>query len=469
MNSYFRFFCYFSALTCFITCLLALSGIYLVIGIIPIFFALFVFFTNSLSSLWANRPLSTYILTIMLWIRMVMLPFYGTISGAYSSHTAALELQQFLLSSVFLCIYDIFAIFLLLLVVSTKIKNSSRSLVTRGLYGQKDVYIVFCLIALFVFITVGRHMHLYDFAIKPIGEDLEREGDIVDSRTLLIRSIVGTGITFLFLLLLNRFHKKYYKTLSNKYFVLSIICALLLISIISGERRTSQLYKGFASAYLLLSLYPRKSKTTLTTIGIFAFLIIALMTVYKQFNAFLYDTYSEAMQNASLDKGFSYKVIDSYFYGISTIATNLYYGQQMKLGWSQLFYDFFRNVFGINFFIHGDRLLTTQMYNMVIYPGEQLTGLLLTSVGYGYLFGGYLLAPFATVFNILMMLFFERCLRNSKTIEWQYVFAFVFIRFAFGVLSATPPLINLISRLLFMNGSIIIIAKMIKNWIAKYE
>jgi len=469
MNSFFRFFCYFSALACSITCLFALSGIYLVIGIIPVFFSFFVFFTNTLNNVWVNRPLSVNILIIMLWIRMVMLPFYGTVSGVYSSQSSALELQQFLLSSIFLCIYDSFAIFFLLLVVSTRIKNSPRLLVTGGLYGQKEVYLVFCLIALLVFVTVGRHMHLFDFAIKPVGNGLERVGDNTDSRVLLIGSIVGTGVTFLFLLLLNRFHKRYNRTLSDKYFVLSIICALLLISIISGERRTSQLYKGFASAYLLLSLYPHKSRKTLSTIGIFAFMIIALMTVYKQFNAFMYDSYSEAMQNASLEKGLSYKVIDSYFYGISTIATNLYYGQRMNLGVSQFFYDFFRNVFGINFFIHGDRLLTTQMYNMVIYSGDQMTGLLLTSVGYGYLFGGYVLAPFATIINVLIMLFFERCLRNSKTIEWQYVFAFVFIRFAFGVLSATPPLINLISRLLLINGSIIIIAKMIKNWIIKYE
>lgn len=400
---------------------------------------------------------------------MVMLPFYGTVSGVYSSQSAAPELQQFLLSSIFLCLYDSFAIFILLLVVSTKITNSPRLLVTGGLYGQKGVYIVLCLIALLVFVTVGRHMHLFDFAIKPVGDGLEREGDIVDSRALLIGSIVGTGVTFLFFLLLNRFHKQYNRTLSDKYFVFSIICALLIISIITGERRTSQLYKGFASAYVLLSLYPQKSRKTLSTIGIFVFIILALMTVYKQFNAYMYDSYSEAMQNASLNKGLSYKAIDSYFYGISTIATNLYYGQQMNLGASQLIYDFFRNVFGINFFIHDDKLLTTQTYNMVIYSGEQTTGLLLTSVGYGYLFGGFLLAPFATIFNVLIMLFFERCLRNSKTIEWQYVFAFVFIRFAFGVLSATPPLINLISRLLVINGSIIIIARMIKNFVIRYE
>ncbi len=398
-----------------------------------------------------------------------MLPFYGTVSGAYYSHTAAPELKQFLLNSVFLCIYDSFAIFFLLLIVSTKIKTTKRSLITNGLYGQKEVYVVFCLFALFVFVTIGRHMHLYDFIIKPVGNGLEREGDITDSRALMIREIVGSGISFLFLLIVYSLHKKYNQTLSNKYFILSLLCALLLISIISGERRTSQLYKGFASVYLLLSLYPHKSRKTTSTVGIFAFVIIALMTVYKQFNAFMYDTYSEAMQNASLDKGFSYKNIDSYFYGIDTIAKNLYYGQKMDVGFSQFFYDFFRNFFGINFFIHGGGLLTTQMYNVAIYSGDQLTGLLLTSVGYGYLFGGYVLAPFATIINVIIMLFFEKCLRNSKTIEWQYVFAIVYIRFAFGVLSATPPLINLITRILFINGSVILFARMIKNWIIKYE
>lgn len=469
MNFYFRLFCYFSALICFITCLFSLSGTYLVISIIPLFYSIFVFFTKELHRIWLNRPLTAYILTILLWIRMVLLPFYGTVSGAYYSHTASLQLQKYLLNSVFLCLYDNFAIFFTLYIASTAIKKTKRSLITRGLYGQKEVYVVFCLFALSVFLLIGRHMHLFDFVIKPVGADLEREGDITEGRILIIREIVGTGISFLFLLLLNRFHKKYNKTRSNKYFYFSLVCAFLLISIIVGERRTSQLYKGFASAYLLLSLFPLKKKKTISYVGIFAFVILALMTVYKQFNAYLYETYSEAMRNASLGKGFSYYNIDSYFYGIDTIAKNLYYGEQLNVGLTQFLYDFFRNFFGINFFLRDERLLTTQMYNVVIYSGDQLTGLLLTSVGYGYLFGGYVLAPFTTVLNVIIMLFFEKCLRKSHTIEWQFVFAIVYIRFAFGVLSAIPPLINLITRLIFVNGLIILFAKMIKKWILNYK
>lgn len=468
MNSIFRYCCTFSAIICFIVSLFLLSGRFAIVGIIPLFFFLFVISTNLMNNIWLNRPLTSYIITILLWVRMVMLPFYGMISGAYSEGTAEMELQQYLLSSVLLCLYDSFAIAFVFFIASAKIKNSTRALITKGLYGQKEVYFVFCMVALVVFVLIGRHMHLFDFVIKPVGEGLEREDEFVDSRTLIVRSIVGSGVTFLFLLFINRFHKKFDLTQSNKYVNLSLLCAVLLIAIITGERRTSQVYKGFASVYLLLSLYPSNRKKTTFTISTFALVVLALMTVYKQFNAVVYDSYSEAIQNAAFDRGFSYGVIDSYFYGIDTIAKNLYYGQSMQVGFSQLVYDFFRNIFGLNFFVPGERLLTTQMYNSIIYSGNQLTGLLLTSVGYGYLFGGFVLAPFATVFNVIVMLFFERCLRNSETIEWQYVIAFVYIRFAFGVLSAPPPLINLVSRLLFIYGIIILIAKMVKSSVYKH-
>ena len=473
MNSSFRLFGCITALLCFLICLFFLTGAYIIISIIPVFYCLFLLIIDSFHSLWRNRPLSVYIITILLWVRMVLLPFYGAVagnvSGAYHSDTISIELQQFLLKAVFLCIYDSIAIVFVLFVASTKIKKSTRALNTIGLFGQKEIYILFCLMALAVFILVGREMHLYDFAIKPVEEGMGRSGDIIDSRELFVREIVGTGISFFFILLLSLFCKKYGTTHSNKYYILSVLCALVFISIISGERRTTQLYKGFTSLYLLLSLYPQKRKKITTSVGIYAILILALMTIYKQFGAFYYGSYSEAIQNAELDRGLSCSNVDAYFYGIDTIAKNLYYSQLMSIRPSQLLFDFFRNFFGINFFIHGGGLLTTQMYNAVIYYGDQLTGLLLSSVGYGYLFGGYILAPLATVINVIIVLFLERCLRSAKSFEWQFVFAMAFIRYAFGVLSAMPPLINYITRMLFINGLIILIARFAKKRIVKHE
>ena len=102
------------------------------------------------------------------------------------------------------------------------------------------------------------------------------------------------------------------------------------------------------------------------------------------------------------------------------------------------------------------------LYNDIIYSGDQLTGFLLSSSGYGYVFFGYALAPIITAFNLVMMLFLEKSLRRSRSIEWQYVFAYVFIRFGFGALGATPPLINFSTRFFVINALLICVARMFK-------
>ncbi len=462
MNHFFSSLCSISSIIVAIVCMVTLSGVYAYASLLPIFFFIFLRSVVLTKNIWSCRPLTSYIITTMLWIRMVLLPLYGAVSGVYSDAGSSLELENHFVGALFLCIYDCVAVVITLFFFSTKNDQTARSYITQGLYGNKDIYLVFVVFAFVVFFTVGRSMHLFDFIIKPIGEDLERAGDLVGGRELVVRQIASFGLLFVFLLVVGWLKNKYDRTGASKYFQWSLICAVLFIAIIAGERRSSQIYKAFASGYVLLSLYPSKGKKTVSFIGIAALFVLAAMTVYKQFYGFMYSSYSEALQNASMSQGFSYNLMDAYFYGIDTISKNIHYGQLMDVGVGHLFYDFFRNLFGLSFFIPGGRLLVSQMYNSIIYSGDQLTGLLLSSVGYGYIFTGYSIAPLITVINVVMMLFFEKCLRKSKTIEWQYIWAFVFMRFGFGVLGSTPPLINLVTRFIVINAIIIGFARLFK-------
>ena len=462
MNSIFRTFCGISAIVAAIVCISFLSGVYTYAGLLPILFLVFTFAVNNLKSIWEKRPLTSYVVTAMLWMRMVMLPFYGAVTGFYSVTGASLELSNHFIGAMVLCLYDCIAISLVLLFFSFQKDKTERSYLTGVLYGRQELYFIFVSIALVLYFAVGRSMHIFDFAIKPIAEDLEREGDLTGGRELIIRQIVGSGLMFLFFLSIWWLKKRYDRTKSTKYFYWSLFCSIFLVSIIAGERRTSQVYKAFASGYLLLSLYPSKRRKTVLFIGSAALFVLAAMTIYKQFYGFMYSSYAEAIQNASMSQGFSYPLLDAYFYGLDTIAKNIHIGQMMNVGFGQFLFDFFRNFFGFSFFVPSGRLLTSQMYNSIIYSGDQITGFLLSSVGYGYIFTGYVLAPLITVFNVVIMLFFEKCLMQSKTIEWQYIWAIAYMRFGFGVLGSTPPLINYVTRFLFVNCLIILFARMLK-------
>ena len=463
MNSFFRIFCGLSAIVTTIVCLIMLSGVFAYAFLLPIAFFLFLNFVNLTRIIWQCRPLTAYIITGLLWVRMVFLPLYGALTGAYTSNNASQELSQHFIGAVSLCFYDCIAVAVVLLLFTSKNNMTGHSNITQGLYGQPGVYFLFVILALALFLTVGRTMNLFDFIIKPIAEDLERGEELMGGRELIIRQFVGSGLVFLFLLVLAWLKHKHDSSMNSRYFYWSLICASLFIAVIVGERRTSLLYKAFASGFVLLSLYPDKGRKTVSFIGVAALIVIAAMTIYKQFYGFMYSSYAEALQNVSMAQGFSYGLMDAYFYGIETVAKNIHYGRMMNLGIGQFIYDIVRNSFGINFFIPGGRLLTTQIYNNIIYSGEQLTGLLLSSSGYGFIFFGYAFAPVITVFNAGIMLFFEKCLRRSKTIEWQYVFAFLFIRFGFGFLGATPPLINFVTRFFVINALIIGAARMFKT------
>jgi len=463
MNKLYRIFCITSTIVTIISCLHLLSGVFGYALMLPVTFLVFFIFVDSIKNVWKTRPLTSYILLSLLWFRMVLLPFYGAVSGYYSTSGTSMELEQHFIGAVSLGVYDCMAILIVIIIFSVKGVSLKSSDVYNKLYGSSEIYVLFCLFALAIYIIVGRSMNLFDFAIKPVGVNLEREGDLTGGRELVIRQIITSAMMFLFLLVIVWLKKKDEHTISNKYFNWSIICAVLLIAIIVGERRTSQIYKAFASGYVLLSLYPTKKEKTITYITVAAIFVLASMTIYKQFYGFMYNSYAEAINNASMEDGFSYSMLDAYFYGIDTIAKNIHYGQMMEGGLSQLLYDFFRNIFGLNMLVPSDRLISSQMYNSIIYSGDQLTGYLLSSVGYGYIFIGYLLAPFATVFNVCLMLCFEGILRRTRYIEWQYLFAYLYMRIAFGVLGSTPPLINLVTRFFVINAIIIGFARLFKQ------
>ena len=106
MNSSLKAFCNISSIVAAIVCLLSLSEVYAYVSLLPVAFFVFLVLVNSSKSIWRYRPITLYLISILLWIRMVFLPLYGTLVGAFSTSSASMELSQHFIGSVFLCIYD---------------------------------------------------------------------------------------------------------------------------------------------------------------------------------------------------------------------------------------------------------------------------------------------------------------------------------------------------------------------------
>ena len=190
MNTIYRIIINISSLVAVLYCLLSLKGVYSYVSLIPITFAFSFNLSKSFSFVWSKRRITAYVVYSLLWLRMVFLPLYGCVSQAYSSHVSN-ELTAHFIGSVVLCIYDCIAIVLCLLMYDLGHKRSLQTLgighSSSSLYGNRAIYVMYVLFAVIIFFALGRGYHLFDFAIKQIGAGLEREGDITDSRFLIIR------------------------------------------------------------------------------------------------------------------------------------------------------------------------------------------------------------------------------------------------------------------------------------------
>lgn len=449
------FFFVLSAIITVVTCLSSQTN-YSVVGVLPLSYILLSFF---LFRSFKKRIFSvtTLIITVLLWIRMVLIPFLGVYDSNYQTNLFNNGVLAY--DAIKLCVYEGFVITVFLSVLSIIRKPYDVLSVPRKLEGSSHFYWIFVLIALFVYFAVGRDMHLFEFAIKTIGETAGRSEETLDAFSLLIRQIVSCGSIFTFFLWVERNREKYALSSNSKYANFAILGALLLVCVIIGERRSSQIYIAFASCWLLVHIFnSQKQKIVSYVVGTTAFVLI-MMTIYKVFNAFLYNSYSEALQNGDVGSGFSAGMIDAYFYGINTISKNLSFGQVAELNILNFLYDIFRSIFGLNFLVPRGIPLTSEYYNLYMYGGEQSTGYLLSSVGYGCIYFGSVSSPFISCLNILFLTFMERKMKKSSSIEMTYIWAFLYMRFAFSLLGSLPPLISLSSRYLFINGGIYYIAR----------
>lgn len=407
-------------------------------------------FINNLTSSAPNNIITTYMVMILMWLRMVLTPLYGASNDMFMfiGDRTAEDID----TAILLIMYEAIIISITLYLFSNKERKYVNSIVK--LDGSPLVYWGLIFVAIVLFFTVGRHMQLFEFGIKTIGEDIDRAGDITDTKLIIVRRIISSGYLFLFMIFIEKMRMKYDEEGKNKYPYYAIGAAILMICIIIGERRTAQLYIAFASCWTLIRLFPSSQKGIVRLISVAAVIVLSLMTIYKQFNAFLYDSYTEALMSTDVEDGLSPQLLDAYLYGVNTVSSNVAYGNIANLNITNLLYDIVRSIFGFSFLVKGDMDLTSEMYNMYIYSGEQKTGLLLSSVGYGYAYFGFVLSPLFTIINIILMILLETKMRLCKSIEMCYIWAYIYMRFAFGFLGSIPPLISNTTQTLFISGGL---------------
>jgi len=396
------------------------------------------------------------------WLRMVFLPCVGCLSGHYSS-TENLP-EKTVILAVILTIYEAIALFLVCLLVLSKGKKSIRSNPEKQflLKGDVRLYIVFIVFALGLMFYTGSNPYSFlRFDVDDTRVALTNEAGSV------IEAIISNGLTFLVISILYYMKCRYETTGQKRYTYFALICVLLRLCLISSESRLAVVYLLGTFLLILPLIFPRQKKMIVMGIIITSSIIIGFLTIYKVFYAFLYSSYSEAISARadSFDLDLIASQIDVYFYGTRTVARGLHYVITDPPAFYTPILDLLRNTFGIHYLIGKSVITTTEGYNLFMYSGLARSGHLFASTAWGYAYLTGLLAPIATIINLLIAYWFEVKLENIRYMDVYYFMSIGFIRFAVTVFAGFGPSWNIISRTLIIGFTVIGVASITRRHI----
>ncbi|MBA4283880.1 MAG: hypothetical protein C0432_06280 [Candidatus Puniceispirillum sp.] len=327
------------------------------------------------------------------------------------------------------------------------------------LSGNKFIYLLFVTVSFLLMIYYGLTSPYINFIYIDLGSTGERIGDETNTLNVLLLQVIQIGIMLSFLMFINNYQKKYAIYNRNIYFYIPLAFALISLLIIVGERRSTQIYMFLILTYILIIFYKNKKKQILTYLSSAVLLVLVLMSIYKFSYAFLHGSYTAALQSSTFEWDEVSSLLQSYFFGPENVAIAIEFSKQTLSNNFNFIFDFFRSVFGFSFlFKESSYQLTSTKFNTFIYGYDRSNGHLLSSLGYGYLYFGPILAPICTLFNISIAILLEKLLPRLKSLEILYLVLFILFRYSFGLFGSPPPLISLSTIMLGTAGTLFLIS-----------
>ena len=406
--------------------------------------------------------ITVYFTVLLSWIRCVLIPIVSSLSGLYNgipymeNYTKSIEL------AIWLVPYELIisSFFLWIMVVSNKVTLRPKD--ELKLKGDKYIYLIFIVTALSLYLLIGRNLNI----IKLFFVSTEETGvfsDIVSTPMLLLRYIIKSGMIFFFVWSVSYCKNKYESKGKKRYVYYAIIVGIINVGIIIGGRRSEQLYTCLVVIFILTRAFKKYRKRIITYIVITAISVAFVMTIYKQFSAAYYGSYSAALNANNVDLEFIAKNLQSYFFGTQNLAVTIELKKATDLNIINMLYDFGRSIFGISFLLKNKMMMTTEYFNTFIYGVSRANGHVLSGIGYGYIYFGTLFSPIIVCLNMFISIKLEKYFNKTNSYEMTYIVGYILIRFATNIYVNTPPLISLSTIMLFTAGLIYFVAKLFKN------
>lgn len=439
---------------------------YALLAILPLVYGI-VFNIIFFPLIYVKKSYTVIIFSACCFLRCVLLPVLQSLYPVYGFSSFSTMDTGILQKSILLMAYELIvcSVFLMIFFLVKKDKQGINKTKDRKIYFKdgKSVIICFVTISLITLVVFPQSLKSINFFIMQSGTGTRISSSENSTLDMLLRQIFIIGQLSLYVLVINRMKNRYEKLQKNKYIVISLLFTIINLGIIVGEQRSVQVYFAFASVYLIGLSFP-KYKNKLTKIIVFAaIMVLVLMTIYKQFYAFRYDSYIDALSHNSIDMFEVTRTAEIYLLGPQSVAAGILLGNDTSLfSMGRLIYDFMRSFIGLSFLVKDiDMLTTSNLFNLFVTNGRMISSYLLPITAQGYLYFGLILSPVLMIGFLKVSLYLEKVFLNSQSIYVTFFAAYAFIRSATCIVSANINSVITAISLIIMSAGLVYLGQWI--------
>ena len=399
--------------------------------ILPLTFE--IIFCCSISTVLKTHSSITFkVVGIIALLRYCLLPVLISVNPNYHVSQYYCSDVRLISEAILYMSYELFFVYIFFLIISSKqgVKfNGGISSITNYVNCNNSIklYIVFAILLLLTHPSTFSYLNFF----KLDASTISRVGSIeLSTKEYFFRQLLLISILLLFVYIAYNSSMKFYSTHKKKYIYIAIIGAIFCISIIVGEQRSNQIYTGFACVYLMRKFFPDYKKRITTILCTVAVVVLVLLSVYKTFLAFNYNSYIDAIAQADTESIASYQG-EIYLLGPISVAAAIDMKRNTQYNLENFIYDFFRSTIGLNFFVKDSNVESTSViYNKYVSGNTLKNGYLIQISAHGAVYLGYLLGPLLICFFYSLALYLEKLMIFSKYPFVQFFAAYVFIRFS---------------------------------------
>lgn len=408
----------------------------------------------------SNMRITVISLIVLLFLKTVLNPVLISLAGPnYPGKRYVFLSPDVIGLAISVTVYELLVVSFFILFLSVLKGNNEYIKPTKTfiLGGSKFFYGIYIAFAIVLFIIFGRSANILSFFSFSFNENGYTH--VESTSLILVRQIMVVAIAIGFILVVNYAKVQYIKTNNKVYILVGILAAIINVSVIVGNRRSVQLFTSILSILVLVKTFKSSKKLIVVSILSVASVVFFLMTLYR-WGAGEQGSYAGALSSTEMSFQWMADYAQIYFGGPDAIATSIVFSNNINLSFQNLIFDFGRTIFGISFLLKDNMQLTSEMYNLYLYSGTQLTGQLVFSTSYGYIYFGFLGAPLIIILNTWISVYLEKLYRKSYSYELAYLFGYCLLRMSLNLLTNTPTIISVITQMLGTLGLVIVVSRL---------